>query len=240
MVIEVLKEAPKDCTRKAAAGDVISMHYRGTLENGNEFDSSYSRNQPFEFKLGAGMVIAGWEQGVPGMCIGEKRKLTIPSHLAYGDRGFGDIIPAKSTLIFEIELIGIKGYSKDTEEKYEDLDKEGNDEEEEGNFEDGHTHDHPDTFEALDLDGNKEISMEEMKQYIKKYHDASEEVAVDDENSVETIVGEIFQEDDKNKDGVISFQEYQHSAAGLAEEEEGMEQGDYHDHDHGDDGKDEL
>lgn len=85
------------------------MHYRGTLEDGKQFDASYERNQPFDFRLGAGQVIAGWDQGLTGMCVGEKRKLTIPPELGYGSRGAGGVIPPNAVLIFETELLAING-----------------------------------------------------------------------------------------------------------------------------------
>lgn len=87
-------------------GDNISINYRGTLTDGTEFDSSYKRNQPFETQIGVGQVIQGWDQGVIGMKVGGKRKLTIPPELGYGSRGAGTI-PPNSTLIFEVELMGI-------------------------------------------------------------------------------------------------------------------------------------
>jgi len=94
--------------QEATAGKQVSVHYTGTLTNGKKFDSSLDRGQPFKFKLGAGQVIQGWDQGVAGMKIGGKRKLTIPPELAYGNRAVGgDLIPANSTLIFEVELLGV-------------------------------------------------------------------------------------------------------------------------------------
>ena len=89
------------------SGDTVSMNYIGTLENGTKFDSSYDRNQPFETKIGVGQVIEGWDKGIVGMQVGGKRKLTIPYQMAYGENGYGPI-PAKATLIFEVELLKIK------------------------------------------------------------------------------------------------------------------------------------
>jgi FKBP-type peptidyl-prolyl cis-trans isomerase len=92
----------------AAAGDVVNVHYVGTLTNGTKFDSSYDRGAPYTFQIGAGRVIAGWEQGVPGMKVGGRRRLTIPPSLGYGNQAYGPI-PANSTLVFEIELVSIVG-----------------------------------------------------------------------------------------------------------------------------------
>lgn len=93
---------------EAKAGHTVSVHYVGTLTNGSKFDSSRDRGKPFEFKLGAGMVIQGWDQGVAGMKIGGLRKLTIPPELGYGARGAGGVIPPHATLIFEVELLGVR------------------------------------------------------------------------------------------------------------------------------------
>jgi FKBP-type peptidyl-prolyl cis-trans isomerase len=93
---------------EAVAGKTVGVNYRGTLTNGNEFDSSYKRNQPFEFKLGVGQVIKGWDEGVAGMKVGGKRKLVIPPSMGYGASGAGDSIPPNATLVFEVELLSVR------------------------------------------------------------------------------------------------------------------------------------
>ena len=92
----------------AVAGKTVSVHYTGWLTNGQKFDSSVDRGQPFSFPLGAGRVIKGWDEGVQGMKIGGKRKLTIPSHMGYGKRGAGGVIPPNATLVFNVELLGVE------------------------------------------------------------------------------------------------------------------------------------
>jgi peptidylprolyl isomerase len=93
---------------EATAGKTVTVHYVGTLTSGSKFDSSRDRGAGFTFKLGAGMVIKGWDQGVAGMKIGGLRKLTIPPELGYGARGFPPVIPANSTLVFEVELLDVR------------------------------------------------------------------------------------------------------------------------------------
>ncbi|HUY69867.1 MAG TPA: FKBP-type peptidyl-prolyl cis-trans isomerase [Candidatus Tyrphobacter sp.] len=94
---------------EAKAGDTVTVNYVGTLTDGKKFDSSYDRNEPFSFVLGAGQVIKGWDEGVAGMKVGGKRRLVIPPDLAYGNQSIGNgLIPANSTLIFEVELLAVK------------------------------------------------------------------------------------------------------------------------------------
>jgi len=105
----LLKETLKEGTGiEAKNGDTVTVNYIGTLENGKKFDSSLDGGVPFSFTLGAGQVIKGWDLGVLGMKVGEKRKLTIPADLAYGSDGIGNIIPPNATLIFEVDLLEIK------------------------------------------------------------------------------------------------------------------------------------
>ena len=110
--IGIKKKVTEEECIAAKNGDQLKMEYTGKLyDDGTQFDSSVGR-APFEFTLGAGQVIKGWDQGLLGMCVGEKRKLTIPPHLGYGDRGAGAAIPGGATLVFDVELLSIAGRSK--------------------------------------------------------------------------------------------------------------------------------
>ncbi|KAF9996637.1 Peptidyl-prolyl cis-trans isomerase fkbp13, chloroplastic [Entomortierella chlamydospora] len=109
LVIDTISK-PEGCKTVSKAGDKLSMHYTGTLhKTGAKFDSSLDRGRTFDFTLGIGQVIKGWDQGLVDMCVGEKRKLIIPASLGYGSRSMGAAIPANSALVFDVELVRING-----------------------------------------------------------------------------------------------------------------------------------
>jgi len=208
---EILSPPPPTCERKAKNDDILYMHYIGKLNNGEQFDNSYTHSpaDPFGFKLGAGHVIMGWEKGVVGMCVGEKRKLTIPPALGYGDEGYGDLIPAGSTLVFEIELMDIKDDDGTFEESLM------------GGGGDEHRHANPHEFDHIDENDDKHISKEELIHFINKLNaEAGEGERIDE---VEKTVDDIIREHDINQDGMISFEENQHFAE--------SQQYDHHAHD---------
>ena len=103
-----IEEVQAGSGEEAVEGKEVTVHYTGKLTDGKQFDSSVDRNEPFKFRLGAGMVIPGWEQGIKGMKVGGKRKLTIPPQLGYGERGAGGVIPPNATLVFDVELLGVQ------------------------------------------------------------------------------------------------------------------------------------
>ncbi|CAL5424861.1 unnamed protein product [Camellia sinensis] len=121
-----VKYKPKTCDIQAHKGDRVKVHYRyylqqssdlkfqrGKLTDGSVFDSSFERGDPIEFELGSGQVIKGWDQGLLGMCIGEKRKLKIPAKLGYGEQGSPPTIPGGATLVFDTELVAVNGKTSD-------------------------------------------------------------------------------------------------------------------------------
>ncbi|XP_059055084.1 FK506-binding protein 2 isoform X2 [Achroia grisella] len=175
---------PEGCTEKSKQGDMLTMHYTGTLDDGHKFDSSYDRDQPFSFQIGVGQVIKGWDQGLLNMCVGEKRKLTIPSSLGYGERGAGNVIPPHATLHFDVELINI-GDSPPT----------------------------TNVFKEIDADKDNMLSREEVSEYLKKQMVPPDGVEMSEDikqmlESHDKLVEEIFQHEDKDKNGFISHEEF--------------------------------
>ncbi|KAK8775290.1 hypothetical protein V5799_031365 [Amblyomma americanum] len=176
--VEVVKSS-ESCDRKSKKGDVLSMHYTGTLLDGKEFDSSRSRGEPFRFQIGVGQVIKGWDQGLLDMCVGDKRKLTVPPALGYGEQGAGDRIPPGSTLVFDTELT-----------KIEDGPPPVN------------------VFKQIDADQDDQLTREEISKYLKEQLPAAQAAGLKDLPDTDKMVEEIFQHEDRDRDGVISKEEF--------------------------------
>lgn len=179
-------QVPEACEVKASNGNLLTMHYTGTLEDGTKFDSSLDRNEPFKFQIGVGQVIRGWEEGVLGMCVGEKRKLIVPPELGYGDQGAGEIIPGGATLYFDIELL---------------------------HAEDGPAP--VNVFKQIDQDSDSNLSREELSAYLKQQVEAMAQAGGEQAQQAEEmlkdqdkLVEEIFSHEDKDKDGYISHAEF--------------------------------
>merc|ERR1712168_1715305 len=181
-----LVSKPDSCDRVARNGDMLEMHYTGTLEDGKKFDSSYDRSEPFKFQIGVGQVIKGWEEGVLGMCIGEKRRLIVPPELGYGDQGAGEVIPGGATLFFDIELMGI---------------------------EEGPTP--VNVFKQIDSDNDNALTRDEISTYLKQQVETMQAAGGEQGEEAkkmledqDKLVEEIFAHEDKDKDGVISHEEF--------------------------------
>merc|ERR1712088_1140089 len=177
---------PDSCDKVARNGDMLEMHYTGTLEDGKKFDSSYDRSEPFKFQIGVGQVIKGWEEGVLGMCVGEKRRLIVPPALGYGDQGAGDIIPGGATLFFDVELIS-------TEEGPTPVN----------------------VFKQIDIDADNALSREEISSYLKQQVETMQNAGGEQGEEArkmmedqDKLVEEIFAHEDKDKDGLISHEEF--------------------------------
>merc|ERR1711974_333214 len=177
---------PDACDKVARNGDMLEMHYTGTLEDGKKFDSSYDRSEPFKFQIGVGQVIKGWEEGVLGMCIGEKRRLVVPPELGYGAQGAGDIIPGGATLFFDVELVSA---------------------------EEGPTP--VNVFKQIDLDSDMALSRDEISSYLKQQVETMQNAGGEQGEEArkmmedqDKLVEEIFAHEDKDKDGLISHAEF--------------------------------
>merc|ERR1719225_603320 len=115
--VEVTRPVSCQDNQKAQNGDKVTVHYGGFLQDGKKFDSSFDRRQPFTFSLGVGQVIPGWDKGLLGVCGGEERHLVVPSPLAYGDRGAGDVIPPGAILLFDVVVVNVEKQGQAEEEK---------------------------------------------------------------------------------------------------------------------------
>lgn len=169
----------ESCPRKTQKHDLVTIHYKGFLANGTQFDSSWDRNQPFQFQLGIGQVIKGWEAGLLDMCPGEKRKLTIPPSYAYGSQGAGDSIPPDATLVFDVELVHTA---------------------------DGPVP--PNVFKEIDKDNDQVLTHDEVSDYLIEQAGQHGQKVDKDSADHKNIVQTIFDHEDKNKDGVISHDEF--------------------------------
>jgi len=175
---------PEECDKLSKNGDMLSMDYTGTLEDGTKFDSSVDRKQPFNFQLGVGQVIKGWDQGLTDMCVGEKRKLTVPPSLGYGDAGAGDVIPGGATLNFDVELLSINEAPAPQN-----------------------------VFKMVDADDDQQISREEIQTYLTKQLEEQKSEMPEGQmdemlQNQDKLIEEIFQHEDANKDGFISHEEF--------------------------------
>lgn len=177
--IEVLYK-PEQCERLSAESDMLTMHYTGTLAaDGTKFDSSYDHSHPFTFQLGHRQVIAGWDQGLRNMCVGEKRKLIIPPQLAYGEQGAGDKIPANAELVFEVELLNI------TEAQSPE-----------------------NVFKNIDVNEDGLLSREEVSEYLGNQVPEDLKEDGKQPFDQDQLVEEIFHHEDKDRNGFISHDEF--------------------------------
>jgi len=179
---------PKNCKRKSAKGDLLVVHYTGWLaKSGKKFDTTVDvrrRYAPFEFVVGTGYVIKGWDIGLMDMCPGEKRRLTVPSSLGYGKKGLRGIIPANSTLIFLVDLLDMRHAAPN----YAPMD----------------------LFTSLDKNNDKILTRDEVSHYVdyqnRMYRNKNAPKLTPEEH--EKMIDDIMQKEDKNGDGVIQHSEF--------------------------------
>jgi len=175
---------PEECEKVSKNGDMLSMDYTGTLEDGTKFDSSVDRKQPFNFQLGVGQVVKGWDQGLLDMCVGEKRKLIVPPSLGYGEQGAGEVIPGGATLHFDVEMLSINEAPPPQN-----------------------------VFKMVDSDNDQMISREEIQSYLttqlEQQKSEMPEGQMDEMlQNQDKLIEEIFQHEDADKDGFISHEEF--------------------------------
>uniref|UniRef100_A0A646QC88 peptidylprolyl isomerase n=1 Tax=Hemiscolopendra marginata TaxID=943146 RepID=A0A646QC88_9MYRI len=171
---------PESCERQSRDGDLLTMHYTGVLAaDGSKFDSSYDSDHPFTFQLGQRHVIAGWDEGLREMCVGEKRKLTVPPHLGYGEAGAGEKIPANAELIFEVELLNISEAPPPAN-----------------------------VFKQIDANEDGLLSREEVSDYLGKQVPEEMKEDGKQPFDQDQLVEEIFHHEDKDRNGFISHEEF--------------------------------
>ncbi|XP_032229999.1 peptidyl-prolyl cis-trans isomerase FKBP14 isoform X2 [Nematostella vectensis] len=174
---------PSDCENKTKVGDHVVVHYTGWMQDGSLFDTTRDHRkgyQPFEFTIGGGTVIKGFEQGVTGMCVGQKRKIVIPPALAYGKKGSGDV-PANTTLTYNLELFDVRKPPP-----------------------------HSDMFSHMDENGDRKLSREEVSAYMRKQAEAQFAPTYDQrwQHHHERMVDNVFEYEDHDEDGHISHEEF--------------------------------
>jgi len=175
---------PETCDKVAAEGYLVDIHYIGYLDTGNQFDSTYERQQPIKFLMGAKQVIPGWEEGVLGMCVGEKRRLHLPPSLAFGDQGVG-VVPAGATVTFDVELIDVNEPPPPPKPV--------------------------NVFKMMDTNADGGITREELGNHLKLQAEAVQDAAEKEKilADLQTQVENIFTHEDVDKDGFISHAEFQ-------------------------------
>ncbi|KAI8509240.1 Peptidyl-prolyl cis-trans isomerase fkbp9 [Branchiostoma belcheri] len=182
---------PKRCIFVSRDGFFLRYHYNGTFPDGEKFDSSHDRDNTFDFILGRGEVIKGMDQGLKGMCAGEKRKITIPPHLAYGDKGVEGAIPPGATLVFEVELIELLDPMDDVPKNLF--------------WWVGETPQN--SFGDSDTNRDKKISKEEFANYCHRMADSDKGIFLPGRRE-QDLIDDMFSFQDRDADGFISFDEF--------------------------------
>ena len=179
-------DGPTSCEDPAESGDQLSMHYTGTIDasseagvKGMKFDSSRDRDQVFKFTLGKGQVIDGWDKGLLGLCLGAKARLVLPPDMAYGAGGAGADIPGGATLKFDVEVMDIQRPTSTSRPRASE----------------GTASQVPNVFSQIDKDGNKELSSDEVEAFFREQREGD-------------VPAELWDKEDTDSDGVISWEEF--------------------------------